>query len=132
MFNQFKQDMNIFQENKNKKINEMWKSIQDMKTEFINEIELLKGRQTEKMLEIKISTSQIQISVENLSNRKDHVGNRISVLEDSVEKASVDKSARRGTGIKTWSQNGSHKPGHTRPCQLRQRMEYSLWKEKSS
>lgn len=40
------------------------------------------------------------MSVENLNDRKDHVGNRISVLEDRVEKASVDKSARRGTGVK--------------------------------
>lgn len=70
-----------------------------MKTEFIKEIELLKGSQTEKMLEIKNLTNQIQMSVENLNNRKDHVGNRISVLEDSVKKASVDKSAKRGTGV---------------------------------
>lgn len=71
-----------------------------MKTEFIKEIELLKGRQTEKMLKIKNSINQIQMSVENLNDRKDHVGNRISMLEDSVEKASVDKSARRRTGVK--------------------------------
>lgn len=70
-----------------------------MKTEFIKEIELLKGSQTEKMLDIKNLTNQIQMSVENLNNRKDHVGNRISVLEDSVKKASVDKSAKRGTGV---------------------------------
>lgn len=70
-----------------------------MKTEFIKEIELLKGSQTEKMLDIKNLTNQIQMSVENLNNRKDHVGNRISVLEDSMKKASVDKSAKRGTGV---------------------------------
>lgn len=81
-------------------MNKTWESIQGMKTEFNKEIELLKRNQTEKILEMKNSISQIQMSVESVSNGKDRVGNLISGLEDNVEKSSVDKLARKGTDVK--------------------------------
>lgn len=60
--------MNILQENKNKQVNEIKKSYQDM-TRFKIEIGLLKGNQTEMMLEMTNAISQIETLMETFTKR---------------------------------------------------------------
>ena len=65
---QVKGDMNILQENKNKQVNEIKKSYQDM-TRSKLEIGLLKGNQTEMMLEMTNAVSQIETLMESFTKR---------------------------------------------------------------
>lgn len=56
-------------------LNEIKKSIQDTKTEFSKQVELLKEEKTKIMLEIKTSENQIKRSMEIFSDRIGHVRN---------------------------------------------------------
>lgn len=72
--------MNILHESKHNDMNEVKKPIQDTKIEFNKKVELLKKSQIEMKLEMKTSISQINASMENLTNKIDHVENRMSRL----------------------------------------------------
>lgn len=60
-------------------------SIQGMKIGFNKDIEGLKKNQTEIMLEMKISTSQIEFSVQSIINGIDHAYDVIPGFEAEVD-----------------------------------------------
>jgi chromosome segregation ATPase len=63
-------------------MNEIKKTIQDMKEEISTDMETLKNNQSE----INNSISEIKISIESLVNRVQQVENRVSGMEDKAEK----------------------------------------------
>jgi arginine utilization protein RocB len=90
MTNKIKEDMdmnkclNEFQESLNKGLNEIKKTMQDMKEEFNKERNSEKKNHI-KILEAKSLISQIKLSVEILSSRLKQIDDRISGLEDKTD-----------------------------------------------
>jgi methyl-accepting chemotaxis protein len=71
-------------------MNEIRKTMQNMKEEINKDIEILKKRHNH--FEMNSSISQINISTENLAKKVEQVENRVSVMEDKVEE--LDQSVK--------------------------------------